>query len=107
MSKIIFFHKSHVNQYVRSDGVTVAAHDDVRTKKQKQAKDWRDETNWHTRTIGKFKTYTDEQLKFVIKDATESADIAEKHGMDDKKSGQYRDEVHYAHAELKRRKDKK
>lgn len=107
MKKIILLLKSHVDTYTRKDGAVVAAHDDKRTKKAKPVKDWRDEENWHARTIGKFKTYTDEQLRYVIKDATEAAEVSEKNGMDSKKSGQYRDEVHYANAELRRRAGKK
>jgi len=57
---------------------------------------------WHSRTIAKFRDYSEAQLRFVIKDATEAADIGEKMG--NPKAGQYRDEVHYASMELQRRK---
>ena len=63
---------------------------------------WQDEENWHSRTMGKFAEYSLEQLHFVVKDATEAAVNAEKMG-NDKKAGQYRDEVHYAYMELRKR----
>ena len=96
---LALFFKAHVDTYTRKDGSVVEAHDDKRAP----AKDWRDEENWHSRTMGKFKTYSDEQLRFVIKDATEAAEIGEKSGRDSKKTGQYRDEAHYAGMELKKR----
>lgn len=71
--------------------------------KTEAPKDWRDEENWHTRTQMKFKTLTDESLKYIIKDATEAAEISEKRDINSKKAGQYRDEVHYASAELRAR----
>lgn len=70
---------------------------------KKPKKDWRDEENWHTRTMMKFETLSDESLKYIIKDATEAADIAEKRDPNSKKAGQYRDECHYAHMELHKR----
>lgn len=56
-------------------------------------------SNWHTETQKRFKKLPDESLRFIIKDATEAADIAEKMG--NPKAGQYRDEVHYARMELR------
>ena len=70
-------------------------------------KDWRDEENWHTRTMMKFETLPDESLKYIIKDATEAADLLEQDGGSSKKSGQYRDECHYAHMELHKRRHAK
>lgn len=69
----------------------------------KPKKDWRDEENWHTRTMMKFETLPDASLKYIIKDATEAADIAEQRDPNSKKAGQYRDECHYAHMELHKR----
>jgi hypothetical protein len=57
--------------------------------------------NWHTRTMARMKGLPVESLHFIIKDATEAAENAEHMG--NPKAGQYRDEVHYAHMELKRR----
>jgi hypothetical protein len=61
--------------------------------------------NWHTRTRARFKTYSDESLRFVIKDATDAAESGEKMG--NPKAGQYRDEAHYAAMELASRPFKK
>jgi len=97
---LALFFKAHVNTFTRKDGSVVAAHDD----KRPAAKDWRDEENWHSRTMGKFKTYSDEQLRFVIKDAGEASKNAQDMG-NEKKAGQYLDEVHYAAMELKKRQD--
>ena len=58
--------------------------------------------NWHTRTMAKMRDLHESSLNFIIKDATEAADIGEKIG--NPKAGQYRDEVHYANMELNRRK---
>jgi hypothetical protein len=74
---------------------------------QKLQKDWRDEENWHSRTMMKFKILSDDSLRYIIKDATEAAEIAEKGGLDSKKSGQYRDEAHYASMELHKRRNAK
>ena len=76
-------------------------------KEKAKEHDWRDEENWHTRTMMKFKTLSDDSLKFILKDATEAAEIAEKNGFDSKKSGQYRDEAHYASMELRKRREGK
>lgn len=99
MKKLVLFFKSHIDTYTRKDGSVVHAHDD---KRQAAAKDWRDEENWHSRTQGKFKTYSEAQLHYVINDAGEAAKHARAMG-NDKKAGQYEDEVHYAHMELKKR----
>lgn len=56
---------------------------------------------WHTRTMEKFRGYSEAQLRYVIKDATEAADAGETFG--NSKVGQYRDEAHYASMELQRR----
>lgn len=98
----VLFFKSHVDTYTRKDGTVVQAHED----KRQAAKDWRDEENWHSRTQGKFKTYSEEQLRFVMKDAAEAAKNAYAMG-NNKKGGQYDDEVHYASMELKKRQDAK
>lgn len=58
--------------------------------------------SWHSRTMEKMKTLDEGALRFIIKDATEAAELGEKIG--NPKSGQYRDEVHYAVMELNRRK---
>lgn len=67
--------------------------------------DWRDEENWHSRTMGRMKTLDDAALRYVVKDATEAAESLERDGSTSKKAGQYRDEAHYASMELKRRRD--
>lgn len=58
---------------------------------------------WHTRTMADMKKRTEAELRYIIKDATEAAELGERMG--NPKSGQYRDEVHYAQMELKARKD--
>lgn len=60
-------------------------------------------TNWHTATMKAMKDKSDDSLRFIIKDATEAADIGEKMG--NPKAGQYRDEAHYASMELRKRQD--
>ena len=105
MNKLALFFKSHVDTYTRKDGTVVQAHEDKRQAKA-PAKDWRDEENWHSRTQGKFATYSEEQLRYVIKDAGEAAKHAYAMG-NDKKGGQYDDEVHYASMELKKRQGSK
>lgn len=95
---IPLFFKSHVKTYTRKDGTVVEAHDD----KRQSTKDWRDEENWHSRTQGKFATYSDAQLDYVVKDAREAAKHAYSMG-NHKKAGQYDDEVHYALAEMQKR----
>lgn len=57
--------------------------------------------NWHSRTMDGMKLKTDDSLRYIYKDATEAAEAGEK--MDNPKSGQYRDEAHYAAMELERR----
>ena len=101
MKKLALFFKSHIETYTRKDGSVVQAHDD---KRQAAKKDWRDEENWHSRTQGKFATYNEDQLRYVIKDASEAAKNAYAMG-NHKKGGQYDDEVHYASMELKKRRD--
>ena len=64
-------------------------------------KDWRDEENWHTRTQMRMRTLTDDALHYIVRDATEAGEAAEKMGS--RKAGQYRDEAHYASDELYRR----
>lgn len=103
MTKLALFFKSHVETYTKKDGTVVQAHDD---KRQAAKNDWRDEENWHSRTQGKFATYTDDQLRYVQKDAAEAAKHAYSMG-NNKKAGQYDDEVHYASMELKKRQDAK
>jgi len=101
MKALALFFKSHIDTFTRKDGSVVGAHDDKR-QAAKPKKDWRDEENWHSRTQGKFATYSEDQLHYVIKDAKEAAKHAYAMG-NDKKGGQYIDEVHYAHMELKKR----
>lgn len=74
-------------------------------KPAKPEKDWRDEENWHSRTMGRMKTLDEASLRYVVKDATEAAENLERDGSTSKKAGQYRDEAHYASMELKRRRD--
>lgn len=100
---VVLFFKSHVDTYTRKDGTVVGAHDDKRTAAPK--KDWRDEENWHTRTQMKMETHSDDELRYIHKDATDAAVVGEKSGFDSKKTGRYRDEAHYASMELKKRQD--
>lgn len=110
-SPVILFFKSHIDTFTRKNGSVVNAHDDKRTKREADqksgngGKDWRDEENWHTRTQEKMKTHSEDQLRFIHKDATEAAETGEKSGFDSKKTGKYRDEAHYASMELKKRQD--
>lgn len=97
MKPIVLLLKSHVDTYTKKNGTVVGAHDD----KRQAGGDWRDHENWHTRTMEKMKTHSDDELRFIHKDANEAADNGEKMGS--KKSGQYRDEAHYASDELGRR----
>lgn len=111
MKNLVLFFKSHIDTYTRKDGSVVTAHDDKRTKREEAqragngGKDWRDEENWHTRTMQKMKTHSDDELRFIHKDANEAAEVGEKSGHDSKKTGKYRDEAHYASMELKKRQD--
>lgn len=102
-TSVVLFFKSHVDTFTRKNGSVVGAHDDKRTAAPK--KDWRDEENWHTRTQMKMETHSEDQLRGIHKDATETAEIGEKSGFDPKKTGKYRDEAHYASMELKKRQD--
>ena len=63
-----------------------------------KAPDWRDHENWHTRTQAKMKTHTDDQLRYIAKDAAEASRAADSIG--GSKAGQYADESHYATMEL-------
>lgn len=104
-SPVILLFKSHIDTYTRKDGSVVQAHDDKRTAASKPpAKDWRDEENWHSRMQAKMKTHSEDELRYIHKDATEAADVGEKSGFDSKKTGKYRDEAHYAAMELQSRK---
>lgn len=60
--------------------------------------------SWHTKTMEAMKSKSDSSLRFIIKDATEAADVGEKNDPPNPKSGQYRDEAHYASMEIQRRK---
>ena len=60
--------------------------------------------NWHTRTMDGMKLKSESTLRYIIKDATEAAEIGEKMENPNPKSGQYRDEAHYALMEIQRRK---
>ena len=97
--KVVLFWKSHVKQYVRKDGTVVKEHD---TSRQAAPKDWRDEENWHSRQMAKMKTHSEAELRFIIKDATEAAELAEQRGSTEK-AGKYRAEAHYAAMELHKR----
>lgn len=61
-----------------------------------------DSDNWHTKTMEAMKRKDDHALRFILKDATQAAEVGEKMG--NPKSGQYRDEAHYASMEIQRRK---
>lgn len=61
--------------------------------------DWRDEENWHARTQARMKTLTDDELRYIAKDAAEAAAAMP----DGKKAGQHADEAHYAGMELRSR----
>lgn len=100
--KVVLFFKSHIDQYVRKDGVVVGAHEDKRQKAAPAEKDWRDEENWHSRQMAKMKTHSEAELRYIIKDATEAAELAEQRGSNEK-AGKYRDEAHYAAMELHKR----
>jgi hypothetical protein len=58
--------------------------------------------NWHTETMAKMKKLSIESLYYIYDDANKAAEIGEKIG--NPKSGQYRDEAHYAAMEIKARK---
>ena len=60
--------------------------------------------NWHSDTMKRFKTLSIDSLEFIREEAHRAAIIGEQIG--NPKSGQYRDEVHYASMELKRRADR-
>ena len=70
-----------------------------------EKRDWRDEENWHTRTMGRMKTLSDDALRFIVKDANEAAANIEEMNPNSEKAGRYRDEAHYAAMELRRRQD--
>lgn len=80
----------------------ITVHDDE-PKPAKPEKDWRDEENWHSRTMGRMKTLGEAELRYIIKDATEAAELGEKSGWSSEKTGKYRDEAHYAAMELHKR----
>jgi hypothetical protein len=61
-----------------------------------------DSANWHSKTMEAMKRKDDAALRFILKDATQAAEAGEKFG--NPKSGQYRDEAHYASMEIQRRK---
>lgn len=61
-----------------------------------------DSANWHSKTMEEMKRKDDDALRFILKDATQAAEAGEKFG--NPKSGQYRDEAHYASMEIQRRK---
>jgi hypothetical protein len=54
-----------------------------------------------TITMEAMKRKDDAALRYILKDATEAAEVGEKIG--NPKAGQYRDEAHYASMELARR----
>tara|TARA_R110000822_G_scaffold175082_2_gene314744 strand:+ start:706 stop:888 length:183 start_codon:yes stop_codon:yes gene_type:complete len=58
--------------------------------------------NWHNETMAKMKNLSIESLYYIYDDANKAAEIGEKIG--NPKSGQYRDEAHYAAMEIKARK---
>lgn len=58
---------------------------------------------WHSQTMAAFAKKTDDQLRFIIKDAGEAARLGEK--INNPKVGEYMDEVHYAQMELRKRQD--
>ncbi len=60
--------------------------------------------SWHSKTMEAMKHKSEDELSYILKDATEAADAGEKMDPPNPKSGQYRDEAHYAAMELARRK---
>lgn len=58
-------------------------------------------SNWHSETIKRFKTLSVESLKYILVDAYAAAVAGET--INNPKTGQYWDQVHYASMELKRR----
>ncbi|MDH5183988.1 MAG: hypothetical protein OEX12_08880 [Gammaproteobacteria bacterium] len=54
--------------------------------------------NWHSKTMASMRSKTVEELQYIYKDATEAAEAGESFG--NPKSGQYRDEAHYAAMEI-------
>lgn len=83
--------------------MTVKPHEDKRVKAVE--KDWRDEENWHTRTMARMKTLSDDSLRYIYKDANEAASNMEKMNPNSEKAGRYRDEAHYASMELRKRQE--
>lgn len=59
-------------------------------------------SDWHTKTMAKYKKLSIDELEFIRKDAYEAAKIADA-DWNCEKAGQYWDEVHYASMELKLR----
>jgi len=57
---------------------------------------------WHSDTMKKLAGYSEDELKFVIKDAGEAGELADKMG-NEEQSGKYADEIHYATMELRKR----
>lgn len=113
--KLQLFIKSRVDAYTRADGAVVHAHDNGRAAaalkdrahKLNGGKDWRDEENWHSQQQMKMRTHSEDELRYIHKDASEAAEIGERSGFDSKKTGQYRDQAHYASMEMRARRDGK
>ena len=59
--------------------------------------------NWHTRKMREFKTKSEDSLKFIIKDCWEAIEASSEFN---EKCGQYADEIHYANAEIIKRREK-
>jgi len=62
-----------------------------------------DSENWHSKAMDGMKRRTEAELRYIIKDATEAAELGERMTPPNPKAGQYRDEAHYASMELQRR----
>ncbi len=60
--------------------------------------DWRDETDWHARTMARMKTLPDESLRYIAKDAADASRAADTFG--GRRAGKHADEAHYANMEL-------
>jgi hypothetical protein len=85
------------NPTAHADSVPRGKRDEARHQKELQAE------NWHTKTMAQFRDHSDDALKHIRQDAHEAAELGEKMNPPNPKSGQYRDEVHYAGMELSNR----
>jgi len=58
-------------------------------------------TNWHSQTMERFSKLSNESLVYIRDDAAAAAKAGQE--IDNPKTGQYLDEVHYASMELAKR----